>query len=819
MSDTKPSPLVLPKNVFVGRREILDALLAQLEDEPGVADTFGVSGIGKSRLLEHLAREGRVAVENGIFLRHSAIELGGALQADGERPREPRLPVALQRFTGFLERARDEVIAQAASGGRATGQFKDFTKAAENAKPELTTVSVTIEQEIKNSTFGDNADVQEVSITEELFSKEVEERREKLVKPFVMGMKSAALVHPLLWAIDDFECIADSRMGDWLVDLVGRIDRCLFVLARSPAAQQPSPTRPVQPFALKPLSRRDAQDFLEQCLPEIELAEAVPELVHKFTDGHAGTLGLVAELLQRDPELARDAERLEAHFRALPEDLDMRQTELVRAIVPESELRTLQACAVVRRFDADLLAMLLHEKVAVAESIIERLRRHTFIEGERDADTGTTTYRLHRFIGGAIERQLTSKRRAELHGLAASFYFRWLADFDEKEAKSGSQYGGWYRYEDRRWQRHTREWLYHQALADASTSGATASRRSRMRFARVFLDAFWWWGCYTDFPFCRSLIEDWEASQGDTGWVKDLRGILNNYPTGWHKDGPDAGAWHTVRRSLGKVQAACGLDGTAESLLGGTVMREDREDARHTRALIDLFLAHASRYRSDGDEAARARRYEEAVAYYDEALKLFEADDDHWDHAWTLFERADLAGEHGVQGAAGDWEIAKEAVRTNRINEEDEELVANLHRMKADMDRRGGNEAACFAAISRALTHAYLFQNRPHPPDTYTLAFYQEMRERTKTLLEDVWPRPDREAAIEPLLASPLIAGRHDRQAIEDARRAAVPGPLLELLPRGPQDGELGLEESAFLEEWTDVCMSSAAARDDLAAG
>ena len=37
----------------------------------------------------------------------------------------------------------------------------------------------------------------------------------------------------------------------------------------------------------------------------------------------------------------------------------------------------------------------------------------------------------------------------------------------------------------------------------------------RLEIARLFLDGFWWWGCYVPFPFCEEILADWMSVTGD----------------------------------------------------------------------------------------------------------------------------------------------------------------------------------------------------------------------------------------------------------------------------------------------------------------
>ena len=75
-------------------------------------------------------------------------------------------------------------------------------------------------------------------------------------------------------------------------------------------------------------------------------------------------------------------------------------------------------------------------------------------------------------------------------------------------------------------------------------------------------------------------------------------------------------------------------------------------------------------------------------------------------------------------------------------DEEDEELIANLHRLHADILWQAGEQAEAFDSHGRALLHAYFFQCKTpsHRPDTYTVAFYLEQVERAHERLRVLDP-------------------------------------------------------------------------------
>ena len=102
---------------------------------------------------------------------------------------------------------------------------------------------------------------------------------------------------------------------------------------------------------------------------------------------------------------------------------------------------------------------------------------------------------------------------------------------------------------------------------------------------------------------------------------------------------------------------------------------------------------------------------------------------------------------HGKADVArADWRRSADLVARTQ---DEGSSPANLHRLAADARAAAGHSDSAFAAHARAVQHAYLFQNRPHPPDQYTLEFYAEQVARSLDRLGrvrgalggDVWER------------------------------------------------------------------------------
>jgi hypothetical protein len=590
----------------------------------------------------------------------------------------------------------------------------------------------------------------------------------------------------LVLGLDDFEWVPAGPLRRWVLELVRDLDNALVLVPRFPEAGAPDTA---VDCPLVRLSREEINELAVDCLPRLELSDRLLDALEDATDGLPQAVCLAIEVLQRY-EVAEDAAAA-AELGSLPSDLAERRARMVETILGRDGAdaeQTLRACAVMRRFDARML-----KAVVGPDADLEALKRYSFVESVADARDGF--FRLH----PAVRRELANRleefepdRFLELHARAAEHCAAQLAKLEDEEY-SADAYESWYRYEDPRWQAEKREWLYHQSRASAG--GSRQRELGRLRLARVFLDAFWWWGCYLDFPFCRTLLFDWRTTQADRDWADSFVQILDAYPPGYDKEKAphdwregELPRWDAVRAALLEVRDACGVGGDPAGLT--------EPERRHVRGLIETFLAHAARYESR-DPAALAA----ASAHYDTAIELFEEDGDEWDEAWTRFERAELHVDHGEADAArADWERSADLV----VELEDEELAANLHRLAADAHAAAGDLDSVFAAHGRAVLHAYLFQNRPHPPDEYTLSFYVEQVARSLDRLVEVAEVGGDVGRAAGLLAA-AVPGRPAPDAEEIAALCAASDLRALsacLFPDPPTEDELNRSKSKFLSGW-----------------
>ena len=634
-------------------------------------------------------------------------------------------------------------------------------------------------------------------LSDTFVAQDIEKKQTALAEKLAETLPSALHGRSALVTIDGFEWVAGGPLGDWLLHLVNRLSDTVAVLARTPGGAAPVMTdADVVTKALPPLTREEIATLLGSCLQTTPVDDRLVEVVTEFSKGHAQTVGLVAHLLERLEPAERDADAVKQRLQALPEDLAKEHGDLVDAILEHdgAEVAELvRCCSIVRRFDAPLLEAVAGLEEGAGAAAVDELLRYSFVDRVPDPRDGF--FAVHDFIRAELEQRLTTtdpERARKRHAVAAEHIARWLAEYEEGEFPDGHKaYGAWYRYERAEWRAAVQEWLYHEARGAGGPGAKRMREQARLRFARLFFDAFWWWGCYRDFPAIRTLLADWRATQADVAWTTQLVTFLEAYPISWDKD-DDPERWAQVERSLRLVRAACGL--------AGDPARDD-EEQRHVRGLMENFSAHAERYARADDHDARRRAYEKALEHYDQAARIFTADDDDWDLAWTVFERAELHLEHGGAEAHEDWLAAVELLPELG----DDELTANVYRLAADA-RWPESPQHAFALHGRAILHAYLFQGRyqgmRYRPDAYTLEFYAEQVERALDRLVAHGQDGGDVAAAVAALTRPFVDGALDAATATRACAEGDRAQLALLFPAPPAEGDLERDESAFLEGW-----------------
>jgi hypothetical protein len=623
----------------------------------------------------------------------------------------------------------------------------------------------------------------------------------------------------VLLTIDFFDQIADDEMGRWLARLALRLTNTLVVVTReSPPGQSPDSARwRVRPLA--PLSRDEVSCYLDELFCDL-LDPTIVEEIYASSWGYPGVLSLVAEKIRVADRRALTPESLR---RMLPErlqapsgDAHLRFIDLITDLVGPSLLDAVYACAAVNVFDEELLGELIDQGGASdpePRTAIQTLAELGIIERVEGAEQPANRFRLHGFIRAALSPVLQESLPGlwrELHRRAAQYYFRVLLDWEDNAA---GPVASLYKYEHPAWLTYKREWFFHTGWV--SGDGTIV----RARFALLFLEAFWWYGCYAPFYVNQQMLDEWKwewqhpertrpenAGAGEDAADERLHAalkfVLENYPTGWAKS--PVAPWDEIRDQLLVVRDVSGVDQPEDSV----ATPEERQELAKLDGHLNILLAHSRRYRDPADGTADS--------YYQQAISAFTGLGDDWNLGWLHFEIADLVLERGslTESAAHIRDSAEHLERyIGNTGDWDEELIANLFRIRADINWQRGDEDAALIDYCRAVGHAYRFLFSPVEAgaDQYKILFYEEMTARTTSRLIEIvsWAGvpagrrwADRARRLLPGGGPADDADVHDM--LHDADLLGLRVWLFPRAPRMEEAAEAGrAAEASFIDEWT----------------
>ena len=684
-------------------------------------DVRGIAGAGKSVLLREVERRASrsdvvVLVEAEDYF--TAFEQGEAAAGDaggpgGELRRFGRATSAL--LNGLLDRS---------ARGAVEGVFNDIGQAVRDA--------------------GGLDEAEAERRAGELIGR----IREELNRLIAARVTAGGRVHLLA---DTFEVALGGLLGEWFLRLLARLDGAVAVVARrtdgsgGPDLPDLPGLRAAQVLEVGGLTAEEVSEYLKRRLDK--LGTEIAAAVHGFTGGHALAVGLSADLasdMRRRGEAVTAASLLgdlSAQLKPGQDDnpetrLGMLVTRLVESAEHDPAIgEGLDSLWVARRFDFPLLERLVAAAgLADGAHLAERLVSYSFVERRTPPGRPAEQYYVvHDRVRDPRLRMLkkTTACPGRLQGLhrAAEEYYR------ESTDNFLAGYVGWFRYEDPGWQVLVREWLYYVSqLADNKRDDA------RLGLAKMFLDAFWWWGNYASFPFCEELLADWaemastRQDKMDGEWGERLREVYVRWPKGWRIESPPDD-WRAIKEHLIFFLDQPEISAAEES---------DRH-MRHVRGLLKVFLGTAERYLDPQSE--------DVDEHLQEARELFAADDDEWDVAWVSFQRADAALWRGdLEGAVA---LAGEGWRDlTEMEDDDFELAANLHRIHADAAWARGERGLSLDLYARAALSAYKFQVAVGDPDIppideYTQAFMTEMHERAADRLAALHEAGDDQAVWE----------------------------------------------------------------------
>jgi hypothetical protein len=412
--------------------------------------------------------------------------------------------------------------------------------------------------------------------------------------------------------------------------------------------------------------------------------------------------------------------RIAEAYREVQDRLEERIKPLRGAIqisydaLPDDDSRwALQALSIFRpkpdKFTEDAALAVLQRPAAAIDVLHDAGLVETVHSGD---DPHDLPYTIHRTIAEFAYKKLPPEDAEALHRRAAAHFATWLRQYEEAQHEPGS-YGYQYRYENAHWQDAMDAFLFHIANSGDPTSAI-------LDFVSIYFNAFWWWGWYSDFPFCTRLLQQ-AATKRLSEQARAALDLLSRFDAAYPKqtEGERAGDWAEVEAALKALRALGGLEGDVDGLAG--------EAASRTRALTDIFLAESLRF--------GRRDFAAAQALYEEALALLPDDD--WSHPWVLYHIGDLALDAGRPADAHCLAARCLALAdAPQPKDRDHEIIANAHRLRAEAAAQLALPEEELDGLQRAVLHVYAFQAVPGPPDTYTVAFYRQITTRVARLLQ-----------------------------------------------------------------------------------
>jgi hypothetical protein len=794
---------------FVGREDVLDAVLAFLE-EPGKGYRLragGTWGIGKTWLIEEIRTR---ASERAVVLHVKAGAHKPSAAPTGDP--DPEILDVVRNWNSFANLVIDLIheAPETEEWGALAKQIHESQQAVAQVRAENITFDFDAGRDITASGGGSIASPT-IYTSEPVARLEATINTEKtrILDAFARVLDRVGRTSGAFILVDEYDRLQGHLVADWLIQLVTAPEHAVVVVATRIGGQMPAGgTQPLEQVDLRRFNRAEVGVYLERRLGNGAVDGALVARVCRFSDGLPQAVAMATDLIEQRRRTGGDL---------LLDDLNVKSStataELLSTIVsevPELDVQNvLREGRFTRRIDADLIHYLLHERRYEegddgqrrrADDALAKLKKYSFVESYDGADDGLGRYRFHEYITRAEappDDPTLEVDEERVHARLAAYYELRHDQWDEEHDTEGP-YKKLYKLESLDWQALACEWLYHMSRLNRPEVREVVE----IAFVRVFLQTFWWWGCYVRYDYCAQLLNDWERLQPQPRrWTGCLHELLESYPPGYQK--LDGGDWAKVDRAMRALRDDLHLGGRIRLETDATAddrARKHLSNRRTVRALTSLFRAHSYKFRTDA--------FDLAAPHFDDALTHFRADEEAPAIAWTTFELAELL--LALNDVAGASAQLREAARVlgemvdENPDDEDYELRANLQRLHGDISTATQDTwEASIDATARAVLRAYAFLNEPEPPDPYTVTFYQEMRERAAQRLLDMRKRnrEDAEAAAKRLLEQLEILRRPFK--LEDGASTALASEdraaLVALLPPPPSKlGDDALADETF---------------------
>jgi hypothetical protein len=559
--------------------------------------------------------------------------------------------------------------------------------------------------------------------------------------------------HHLALLVDNFHVVADPACRKWLLDSLTRRPRSLVVVTRRPGQEIPSPVATT--YMLRGFTPAEIRACLIARLGQDAVSDQVVAEVVRGTGSSPLAVATLCDALTGKKEGTVNEILAELAARPAKEPLIQQVCLIARELVRDAcqqiigkddvEVPVFDYLTVMRGIDGSLLARVLgYYGVAEgrADALMSWLAAQSFIGRYNDHEE--EGFRLHEHIRQQRIAEIPGERLRRLHERAENVYRDLVSEFEPPQEEGDDTHYGWLSYELPEYHRLVREWIYHAVLSQ----GARLRRKTALSVTQFFLEAWYWWGCYVQFPLCEQLLGDFERITGertgtDREWLAILSRFYRNYPRGWQHIA-DPANWDAVKDAMRSLRHRAGFDVRPprhDDATGGTLIM-----------LISTIEAHAHWYRRPGDPAAAARCYRSAREYV-RAQVAVGYQRNAWCEPWIIFECADMWHDFGDIGQSAMMLHELDAFAESAEDKEilDRDLRSRTARLHGDIRRARGDYQGAIDAYAKSAMLAYVYHVWQEALDTrvtdYSLELHAETTARVGAGLADIKSRAPRQWA------------------------------------------------------------------------
>ena len=625
---------------FVGRRKLLDEILGifALDRQQRIIVLCGRPGIGKTRITDYLA--GVVEPEAKHPFRGDGMlwsELGKAPDRDGWLKEWYKACDGTASDPGDLAQAvRDQLNTRHPLVVMDDVRSFDDIERLIDATPGCPTLVTTADERVADEIVKHHSAVK-LKVTE-LEPAEAEDLLREQIGP-ALGSLPPQYIASLVRRIDA-DPFSVIQLGSYVTDTLRRQNKGVSWQAEDLDDVLFSPFAGPDPVGGQQVARiGNERSIAGTALYRARIEESLRDAAPPGVPAGEGMLD----------SAARDILRLMAMLRPRPESFSAAELAEIAGgdLAEETVARNLLALA--------SRSFVIREEPGDAE------------------DQLAGVYSLHRLARSTIKEliKVAPDVAADTHRRAISY---WSGVVDPNRGDLSSYLSALNREGDT-WQRGSRNLLYHLGqLEDRHTA--------RLAFDKVYFELFWWWGAYIRYPVLEDLLDDWKTSEREYGaasdqgdddhWFRALTKFHKEYRPAHsgkffeESDLRDPGRdWPAVEEALTEILHIDHLDGDPARLA--------EHEQWHIRALIEFFLADASRYYGLTDQTdehyATARQL--LTRCVDE--QEINEEDCAWNLAWLDYEEADNALDRAARGDHAQYAVAiAKAASSIRIELTDE---------------------------------------------------------------------------------------------------------------------------------------------------